>query len=97
MKALIHVNEYKKFLQRFYHIDKPIEYYIQTMEEYSKWCKKLYEQRKIETETARIATVMIADYMHSRNWSTRDIDYLVNDDDFFSHFPQEDENDDLPF
>lgn len=96
MKALIHVNEYRKFLQRFYHIDKPIEYYIQTMNEYSEWCKKLDEQRKIETETARISTVMIADYMHSRNWSTRDIDYLVNDD-FFSHFPQEDENDDLPF
>lgn len=96
MKALIHVNEYQKFLQRFYQIDKPIEYYIQTMNEYSEWCKKLDEQRKIETETARITAVMIADYMHSRNWSTRDIDYLVNDD-FFSRFPQEDENDDLPF
>ena len=95
LKALIHVNEYQKFLQRFYQIDKPIEYYIQTMNEYSEWCKKLDEQRKIETETARITTVMIADYMHSRNWSTRDIDYLVNDD-FFSHFHQEEENDDLP-
>ena len=83
-------------MQRFYQIDKPVEYYIENMNQYIAWCKLLDEQRKIETETARISTVMIADYMHSRNWSTRDIDYLVNDD-FFYHFPQEDENDDLPF
>ena len=66
------------------------------MHQYVAWCKLLDQQRKIETETARIATIMIAEYMHERGWSTRDIDYLVNDD-FFSHFPQEDEDDDLPF
>ena len=90
------MNEYQKFLQRFYHVDKPVEYYIENMNQYIAWCKLLDEQRKKETEQSRITTVMIADYMHSRNWSTRDIDYLVNDD-FFSHFPQEDEDDDLPF
>ena len=94
---MIHVNEYYKFLRRFYHIDKPIEYYIENMHQYVAWCKLLDQQRKIETETARIATIMIVDYMHERGWSTRNIDYLVNDDDFFSYFPQEDENDDLPF
>ena len=91
------MNEYQKFLQRFYHIDKPIEYYIENMNQYVAWCKLLDEQRKIETETARVASIMIADYMHERGWSTRDIDYLVNDDDFFSHFPEENEDDDLPF
>lgn len=90
------MNEYQKFLQRFYQIDKPIEYYIENMNQYIAWCKLLDKQRKKETEQSRVLSVMIADYMHSRNWSTRDIDYLVNDD-FFSHFPQEDENDDLPF
>lgn len=75
------MNEYQKFLQRFYNIDKPVEYYIENMNQYIAWCKLLDEQRKIETETARIATIMIADYMHERGWSTRDIDYLVNDDD----------------
>jgi len=96
MKALIHVNEYQKFLQRFYHIDKPIEYYIENMNQYIAWCKLLDEQRKNETEQSRVLSVLIAEYMHERGWSTRDIDYLVNDD-FFSHFPQEDEDDDLPF
>lgn len=89
------MNEYYKFLKRFYHIDKPVEYYIENMNQYIAWCKLLDEQRKIETETARVASIMIADYMHERGWSTRDIDYLVNDDDFFSHFPKYD--DDLPF
>lgn len=97
MKALIHVNEYQKFLQRFYQIDKPVEYYINRMCEYVEWCKLLDEQRRNETEVGRVASIMIAQYMHEQGWSTRDIDYLVNDDDFFSHFPQEDENDDLPF
>lgn len=96
MTVLIHVNEYQKFLQRFYHIDKPVEYYIENMNQYIAWCKLLDEQRKKETEQSRVLSVMIADYMHKRGWSTRDIDYLVNDD-FFSHFPQEDEDDDLPF
>lgn len=90
------MNEYQKFLQRFYHVDKPVEYYIENMNQYIAWCKLLDEQRKKETEQSRVLSVLIAEYMHERGWSTRDIDYLVNDD-FFSHFPQEDEDDDLPF
>ena len=90
------MNEYQKFLQRFYHVDKPVEYYIENMNQYIAWCKLLDEQRKNETEQSRVLSVLIAEYMHERGWSTRDIDYLVNDD-FFSHFPQEDEDDDLPF
>lgn len=90
------MNEYQKFLQRFYRIDKPVEYYIENMNQYIAWCKLLDEQRKKETEQSRVLSVLIAEYMHERGWSTRDIDYLVNDD-FFSHFPQEDEDDDLPF
>ena len=90
------MNEYQKFLQRFYNIDKPVEYYIENMNQYIAWCKLLDQQRKIETETARIATVMIADYMHKKGWSTRNIDYLINGDDFFSHFPNY-ADDDLPF
>jgi hypothetical protein len=66
------------------------------MNQYIAWCKLLDEQRKNETEQSRVLSVLIAEYMHERGWSTRDIDYLVNDD-FFSHFPQEDEDDDLPF
>lgn len=91
------MNEYQKFLQRFYHIDKPVEYYIERMLEYAEWCKLLDEQRKNETEQSRVLSVLIAEYMHTRGLSTRDIDYLVNDDDFFSHFPEENEDDDLPF
>ena len=90
------MNEYQKFLQRFYNIDKPVEYYIENMNQYIAWCKLLDEQRKNETEQSRVLSVLIAEYMHAQGWSTRDIDYLVNDD-FFSHFPQEDEDDDLPF
>ena len=66
------------------------------MNQYIAWCKLLDEQRKNETEQSRVLSVLIAEYMHAQGWSTRDIDYLVNDD-FFSHFPQEDEDDDLPF
>lgn len=84
-------------MQRFYNIDKPVEYYINRMCEYVEWCKKLDEQRKNETEQSRVLSVLIAEYMHTRGWSTRDIDYLINDDDFFSHFPEENEDDDLPF
>lgn len=92
------MNEYQKFLQRFYHIDKPVEYYIQTMNEYAEWCKLLDEQRKLETEQSRVLSVLIAQYMHAQGWSTRDIEYLINDDDFFSHFPlNEDDDNDLPF
>ena len=91
------MNEYQKFLQRFYQIDKPVEYYIERMLEYVEWCKLLDEQRKNETETGRVASIMIANYMHEQGWSTRDIDYLVNNDDFFSHFSRKDEDDDLPF
>lgn len=91
------MNEYQKFMQRFYNIDKPVEYYINRMCEYVEWCKKLDEQRKNETEQSRVLSVLIAEYMHTRGWSTRDIDYLINDDDFFSHFPEENEDDDLPF
>ena len=92
------MNEYYKFLKRFYRIDKPIEYYIENMNQYIAWCKLLDEQRKKETEQSRVLSVLIAEYMHTRGWSTRDIDYLVNDDDFFSHFPlnKADDND-LPF
>lgn len=90
------MNEYYKFLKRFYRIDKPIEYYIENMNQYIAWCKLLDEQRKKETEQSRVLSVLIAEYMHTRGWSTRDIDYLVNDDDFFSHFPKY-EDDDLPF
>ena len=92
------MNEYYKFLKRFYNIDKPLDYYIERMNEYIAWCKKLDEQRKLETEQSRVLSVLIAQYMHTRGWSTRDIDYLVNDDDFFSHFPlNEDDDNDLPF
>lgn len=92
------MNEYYKFLKRFYNIDKPLDYYIERMNEYVAWCKKLDEQRKLETEQSRVLSVLIAQYMHTRGWSTRDIDYLVNDDDFFSHFPlNEDDDNDLPF
>lgn len=91
------MNEYYKFLKRFYRIDKPIEYYIENMNQYIAWCKLLDEQRKKETEQSRVLSVLIAEYMHTRGWSTRDIDYLVNDDDFFSHFPRKNEDDDLPF
>lgn len=66
------------------------------MNQYIAWCKLLDEQRKKETEQSRVLSVLIAEYMHTRGWSTRDIDYLVNDDDFFSHFPKY-EDDDLPF
>ena len=90
------MNEYYKFLRRFYHIDKPVEYYNENMNQYIAWCKLLDAQRKKETEQSRVLSVLIAEYMHERGWSTRDIDYLVNDD-FFSHFLQEDEDDDLPF
>lgn len=90
------MNEYQKFLQRFYQIDKPVEYYINRMCEYVEWCKLLDEQRRNETEVGRVASIMIAQYMHEQGWSTRDIDYLVNNDDFFSHFPLN-EDDDLPF
>ena len=93
---MIHVNEYQKFLQRFYHIDKPVEYYIQTMNEYAEWCKLLDEQRKNETETGRVSSIMISNYIHKKGLSTRNIEYLINDNDFFSHFPEENE-DDLPF
>ena len=65
--------------------------------EYVEWCKLLDEQRKNETEQSRVLSVLIAQYMHAQGWSTRDIDYLINDDDFFSHFPEENEDDDLPF
>lgn len=92
------MNEYYKFLKRFYRIDKPIEYYIENMNQYIAWCKLLDEQRKKETEQSRVLSVLIAEYMHTRGWSTRDIDYLVNDDDFFSHFPlNKDDDNDLPF
>lgn len=91
------MNEYYKFLKRFYNIDKPLDYYIERMNEYVAWCKLLDEQRKLETEQSRVLSVLIAQYMHTQGWSTRDIEPFVNDDAFFSHFPQEDEDDDLPF
>lgn len=80
MKALIHVNEYYKFLKRFYNIDKPIEYYINRMCEYIEWCKLLDEQRRTETEVGRVASIMIAQYMHEQGWSTRDIEPFINND-----------------
>lgn len=74
------MNEYQKFLQRFYRIDKPVEYYINRMCEYVEWCKLLDEQRKTETEVGRVASIMIANYMHEQGWSTRDIEPFINND-----------------
>ena len=74
------MNEYQKFLQRFYRIDKPVEYYINRMCEYVEWCKLLDEQRKTETEVGRVASIMIAQYMHEQGWSTRDIEPFINND-----------------
>ena len=74
------MNEYQKFLQRFYRIDKPVEYYIKRMCEYVEWCKLLDEQRKNETEVGRVASIMIANYMHEQGWSTRDIEPFINND-----------------
>ena len=74
------MNEYQKFLQRFYRIDKPVEYYINRMCEYIEWCKLLDEQRKNETEVGRVASIMIAQYMHEQGWSTRDIEPFINND-----------------
>ena len=74
------MNEYYKFLKRFYNIDKPIEYYINRMCEYIEWCKLLDEQRRNETEVGRVASIMIAQYMHEQGWSTRDIEPFINND-----------------
>lgn len=74
------MNEYQKFLQRFYRIDKPVEYYINRMCEYVEWCKLLDEQRRNETEVGRVASIMIAQYMHEQGWSTRDIEPFINND-----------------
>ena len=48
--------------------------------EYVEWCKLLDEQRKNETEVGRVASIMIANYMHEQGWSTRDIEPLINND-----------------
>lgn len=48
--------------------------------EYIEWCKLLDEQRRNETEVGRVASIMIAQYMHEQGWSTRDIEPFINND-----------------